>query len=158
MSLEDLVRGLDSRAGSDFAFFDLLSRELLFFTRADLDLAESEILEDDLPPVQRDKVAKIRDYLGEPERFVALPDADELDERSIMEEFCDSVENADIQREMLRALRGKAAARRFQEVVHAFKLGLAWQTYRLEALRDLIEEWCEEQGIRLELGVPYPSR
>ncbi len=64
-----------------------------------------------------------------------------------MEEFCDTVENADMQREMLRALRGKAPARRFQEVVAGLKLGLEWESYRFEALRDLVEEWCEEQGI-----------
>ena len=55
MSLDDVVRGLDLRGSADFAFLDLLSGELLVFSREELELAESERPDGDIPAAQREQ-------------------------------------------------------------------------------------------------------
>ncbi len=147
VSVDEVVKGFELRSETVSAYLNLESGQALIFSDAEANLAESDIHDSDIPPAQREKIALIREYFGDPEIYIQLPQLEEEDEFLIMEEFCESLEHADLQREILKVLRGKTPRKRFEDLVRRLKLSAVWASYRRESLKILAEEWCEEQGL-----------
>jgi hypothetical protein len=66
-----------------------------------------------------------------------------------MERFIESTENPDVQDHLLSAIDGKGAFRRFKDVLMEYPVERErWFTFRSERLRQCIETWLENHGIR----------
>jgi hypothetical protein len=64
-----------------------------------------------------------------------------------MEQFCLSVEAADIRGDLCDAIRGRGAFRRLKDSIQAYGIAEEWYQYRDAALREIAMAWCEAHGI-----------
>ena len=90
---------------------------------------------------------RIAKDIVETEHYLPLPDRFEINEYSIMERFCLSVDDEDMRADLCDAIRGRGAFRRFKDRWQSYGMAEAWDRYRDVALREIAMEWCEEHGI-----------
>jgi hypothetical protein len=103
---------------------------------------EPELSDDD-----RDEFDLATKIVSSPENFLSLPDEDDIHEWSIMEKFAESVKSGRIREELLRALHGRGAYRRFKDAVARHDLQSDWYEFRDEALKQIVIEWCEGNNL-----------
>ncbi len=99
-----------------------------------------------IPDWQKEILPKVREVLDSG-NFVALPDKFEVHEYSIMEYFSCSVENAELQEELLIAIRGGGAFHRFKEIIHRREIQDDWYSYRNDALKRIAADFLEAEEI-----------
>ena len=87
-----------------------------------------------------------RDIL-ETDHYLSLPDRFEINEYSIMERFCLSVDDEDLRDDLGSAIRGRGAFRRFKDRMQLYGMAEEWYRYRDAALREIAVVWCEAHGI-----------
>jgi len=81
------------------------------------------------------------------DKYIALPDKYDINEYSIMENFCFSLDNEKIMNELLYAIRGRGAFRRFKDKVQRLGIQQQWDNFREEAFKEIAIEWCEYNNI-----------
>ena len=82
-----------------------------------------------------------------PERFLRFPTKYDIYQYRIMENFIDQLPPGKAQEELVHAIRGKGAFRRFKQSVRYHGLEQRWYDYLAEAYRELAIRWCEEEGL-----------
>lgn len=82
-----------------------------------------------------------------PERFLRFPTKYEIHQYRIMEDFIDRLSPGKAQEELVYAIRGKGALRRFKQSVRYDGLEQRWYDYLAEAYRELVIRWCAEKGL-----------
>ena len=104
--------------------------------------------EDDefIPDWQREALPKVREVL-ESDDFVALPDKFEIHKYSIMERFCLSLSDEGLQDQLLHAIRGSGAFRRFKNVIYRKEIQDDWYRFRDQALKRIAIDFLESEGI-----------
>ena len=105
-----------------------------------------------LPEWQRPNVEVARRIFENRERYARLPSKFDIHEWSIMQEFCGTIQKDSLREELLHAIHGRGAFRHFKDTLGRHQMFPAWNEYRLQALRDIAAEWCEDQGIPVGSG------
>jgi hypothetical protein len=146
VSLQDVVAQMDLLNDESTAYLNRRTGELVTVTDEEQRLVEGEEDPDNLPDWQSENLPKVREVLGSDE-FLALPDKFEIHEYRIMERFTLEREDTGLRDELLQAIRGRGAFRRFKEVIHERGVAGDWYTYREQALEDIATEWLEANGI-----------
>ena len=82
-----------------------------------------------------------------PERFLRFPTKYEIHQYRMMGDFIDQLSPGKAQEELVYAIRGKGAFRRFKQSVRYHGLEQRWYDYLAEAYRELAIRWCEEEGL-----------
>lgn len=145
--LEDVVEYMDLPSEEWTSHLNRRTGELVTVTGED-----ARAVEDGEEP-EEPKAREAResgDYLELPGRF-------EIDEYRIMERFSRDMENDAIRDELLQAIGGRGAFRRFREVIHDRRITETWYAYRQEALERIAADWLEVNGIRFTRGKPAPG-
>ncbi len=99
-----------------------------------------------IPDWQKEMLPKVREVL-ESDDFVPLPDKFDIHEYSIMERFCHSMTDDDLQEELLNAIRGRGAFRHFKDTIHRRGIQDDWYSYRTDALKRIAADFLEVEGI-----------
>lgn len=154
VSLRAVVAEMDVLNEEWTAYVNRLTGELITVTDEDARAAEDEVDEeideefddDEFPDGETDELAKVREVLAS-EDFLALPSKFDIDEYGIMERFCEQVEDPGLRDELLRAIRGSGAFRRFKSLAQLRGAIDAWYTFRNGALEDIAAEWLDANGI-----------
>ena len=147
VKLSDLIEGMDFQSDERSSFLNLTTGEVVAITDEELRAAENDEPLEDFPEWQHDAIRIARDIV-ETAHYLPLPDRFEINEYHIMEQFCASVEDADIRDDLCDAIRGRGAFRRFKDRVQVYGIAEAWYRYRDEALREIAMAWCEAHGLR----------
>jgi hypothetical protein len=147
VSLQAVVDAMEFVGDETTAYINNKTGELFTVADDEARLIEDGYRDDDfIPDWQREILPKVREVL-ESGDFVPLPDKFEIHEYSIMERFCRSIENVDLQQELLHAIRGGGAFRRFKNIVHRRAVQDDWYGYRNNALKRIAADCLEEEGI-----------
>jgi len=85
--------------------------------------------------------------LSESADHVALPSKYDVHEYKIMENFCYSIKNQDLREDLLNAIDGEGAFRRFKNIIRRRGIADEWYKYRTSALTSIATEWLERHGI-----------
>jgi len=145
VSLKDIVEALEIGSQTAENILDPATGEIVLVT--DDDELEIEDLDDDLRPEwQVEHFKKIRKLLKS-KKVLRLPNSYDINEWSLMEEFCYTIENVKHQEILLDSIRGKGAFRRFRETLDRFVLKDEWSSFRQSALQKIAREWLEENKI-----------
>jgi hypothetical protein len=118
-------------------------------TVAEQDFIDAEELEsiDHLPVWQQEALLNAYDVLEHYENYQKLPTKYELNEYEMMEDFCYSINDPQRQADLLKAIKGKGAFRRFKDQVMSVGLDEQWYSFREERYKKLAIEWCKEHSI-----------
>ena len=146
VKLSDIIEGLEFQADECFSYLNMTTGEVVSVTTEELRAAEEDEPLEDFPEWQHDAIRIARDIV-ETEHYLPLPDRFEINEYSIMERFCLSVDDDDLRDDLCDAIRGRGAFRRFKDRVQVYGMAEDWYRYRDEALREIAIAWCEEHDI-----------
>ena len=100
--------------------------------------------------VEPEELADARGVLAGGEDYLPLPDRVEIDEYRMMERFAAGVADATAQEQLLAALRGRGAFRRFKDTALQLGLADAWYADRDHGYEAVARDWCQAHGIVLD--------
>ena len=147
VSLQSVVNEMDVLDEEWTAYINKNTGELVTVTEEEANIVEAEGEDDEfIPDWQRETLPKVREVL-ESDDFVALPDKFEIHEYSIMERFCLSLPDEGLQDELLHAIRGSGAFRRFKNAIHGKDIQDDWYRFRDQALKRIAIDFLESEGI-----------
>ena len=86
------------------------------------------------------------------QRFLRPPGKEEIGEWSIMESFAIESCTGSAQRDLLKALSGKGAFRRFKDEARSLGVEKAWYEYRDAEFREIAIQWCKDEGLEYREG------
>lgn len=150
VKLSDIQQAIDFQMDEDLTYLEKSTGEVFI------------VPEDVLSGVEEDDVSSIGSYyddeilevakkiLQKPDDFIDLPSQYDMHEYSIMEKFCFSIEDEQIQKRAFDAIRGQGTFRRFKDLMHRVDLIEKWYKYRDDAIKREIIVWCEVHEIAYE--------
>ena len=147
VSLKSVVNEMDVLGEEWTAYISKKTGELVTVTEEEAIIVDAGGEDDEfIPDWQRETLPKVREVL-ESDDFVALPDKFEIHEYSIMERFCLSLSDEELQDELLYAIRGSGAFRRFKDAIYRKEIQDDWYRFRNEALKRVATDFLESEGI-----------
>jgi len=147
VSLQSVVNEMDVLGEEWTAYINKKTGELVTVTEEEANIIDAGGEDDEfIPDWQREILPKVREVL-ESDDFVALPDKFEIHEYSIMERFCLSLSDEGLQDELLHAIRGSSAFRRFKDAIHRKEIQDDWYRFRDESIKDIAIDFLESEGI-----------
>jgi len=131
------------------AYFDKRDRKVYSFEDRFLGLAEDGEDPNALAGWEREEARRAVDFLEhfDDESLVPLPGKYELREYDLMEEFGELQANPGAANQLLRAIQGKGAFRRFRDTLGRLGLTEEWYAYRARAMERFVRNWCEQNGV-----------
>ena len=145
VSLKSVVNEMDVISDEVTAYINKKTGELCAVSEEEANFIE-EGKEDDefIPDWQKEILPKVREVL-ESDDFVALPDQFEIHEYSIMERFCQSLSDERLQDELLSAIHGSGAFRRFKDTIHRKEIQDEGYRFRREAFKSIATDFLESE-------------
>ena len=147
VSLKSVVNEMDVISDDVTAYINKKTGELSAVSEEEANIIEAGNEDDEfIPEWQKEILPKVREVL-ESDDFVALPDQFEIHEYSIMERYCLSLSDEGLQDELLRAIRGSGAFRRFKDAIHRKEIQDDWYRFRCEVFKSIASDFLESEGI-----------
>jgi hypothetical protein len=138
VSLQAVVNELEVVSDEMRAYINRETGELYTLTSEDMDSAEIDYDEDDVPDWQKDSTAKAKEIL-EGDAWLPLPSKFDINEWEIMRDFARSQPDERLAERLLRAIHGSGAFRYFKDIVFDEGLRDAWFAFRDRAVEEIAE-------------------
>jgi len=147
VSLQSVIDGMEMQFAESTSYLNKKTGEVISVTDEELRAAENEDPLDNFPEWQQEAIQVAQDVFENFDNYIELPSQYDIHEYAIMERFCLSIEYERISEELLSAIRGSGAFRRFKDAIHRLKVAEAWYRFRDQAYRQIAIDWCEQHGI-----------
>ncbi|MCE5285558.1 MAG: UPF0158 family protein [Pelosinus sp.] len=150
MKIKDLVAEMEMQMDEFYKYLNKETGLIVTVSKEEMAIAEESEEDDDFsqyPDWQRASIKDAFDIDVNWDKYIGLPDKQEIDEYRIMERFCNSLDNGKISAALYDAINGKGAFRRFKYTVNRYGIEDRWYSYREEALRGIAISWCERNSI-----------
>lgn len=149
IKLEDLVEGMEFSTLEGASLLHIPTGKFVFITNDFLQDAEDGEPYDDKPDWQQEQMIVAVDIVENRDDYLSLPSQFEIHEYEIIEAFCDA-QKGNAQTELLNAIKGSGAFRRFREKIHHLGIVDDWYTFRDESFRQIAIRFCENYGLEYE--------
>ena len=83
-------------------------------------------------------------------RFFRFPTKFDIHEYSIMEDFVDDLPAGAIRNELMNAIRGRGAFRRFKDGIYYHGIKQQWYDYQADTYKRIAIRWCRDEGLEYE--------
>lgn len=150
VKLSDIIEGLEFQSDESSSFLNKSTGEVILMTDYAMRAAEENEPLEDVPDWERELVATAREILAETGQYIQLPTKYDLDEYSIMESFCTSLDKKEIGDILYDLISGSGAFRRFKDAVYKYGVEDEWYKYRDNAIKEFAIEWCRQNNIEFE--------
>lgn len=150
VKLDDIVRALETCSSEIAAYLNLQTGTVLQVGDEYLSYAEmaAQDDEDEHPQWELEIIAEARDILNHPDCYLQIRSSCDIHEYKIMEDFCNRCEDPGKRQQLLGAIRGKGAFRRFRDEADKLEVLDDWYAYRLKSLTEIAVKWCEENHVK----------
>jgi hypothetical protein len=145
VSLRAVVDEIEFQLNETRGFLNKQTGELYSGTNDDLARAENGD-DEELLDWEVELVEKLREILGSSD-WIELPTPDTHEEYRLMERFCWECCEGRLRDELMAAITGRGAFRRFKDGIRQFKVEEAWYTFHRKAIEEETAAWLESQGI-----------
>ena len=146
VNLEDVLEAIEMRMRESNYFYNKNTGEIHYITDDELRIAEDDIDINKYPEWQQESIKTATDILFTDD-YIKLPEDDEIDDYEIMEDFCYSIEDEELRNNMINAIDGKGAFRRFKDKIYEYDLADEWYEYQDKRFREIAIDWCERHDI-----------
>ncbi|OHB81931.1 MAG: hypothetical protein A2Z38_08850 [Planctomycetes bacterium RBG_19FT_COMBO_48_8] len=150
VKLDDIIDGMESQSDESSSFLNKRTGEVVLINDYEMRAAEEGNPLEDFPDWEQDQVRIAREILAETGQYIPLPTKFDIDEYSIMERFCVSIDNQEISDVLYDLISGSGAFRRFKDAIYRYGIEDEWHTYHNNALKELAIEWCREHNIEFD--------
>ena len=150
VKLQEILEALEFQSEMAEAYLDLQTGRVLWVFDEFSDFDDTELLES-TPKINRDLFETAREVLSdEGGRYIALPSKYDFNEWDLMRRFALYEVDPKVTDELLDAIHGRGAFRRFKEAIHRLGVAEQWYDYRETELRQIAIDWCESHGLEYE--------
>jgi len=146
VKVRDVVDAMDMVGDEMSAYLNKRTGELITLTTEELSAAEEEEDLDDYPEWQRESIVKAGEIMGS-EDWIELPSKFDIHEYAIMEEFCRSIDDAELSDRLLNTIRGSGAFGRFRGALEALDMRQEWFDFRAAEFERIACGWLQENEI-----------
>jgi hypothetical protein len=136
-TIEEIADELDCLMDDSVAFLNSRTGEIFTIYGESTDVSDIDYL------LQCNEVEESDEWLALPKKF-------DLHEWQIMRDFAHSFPDDDLSNELLDAVHGSKAFRRFQQVVDCHDLRDEWFKFKKAAITDIVVHWLEVNEIAYE--------
>ena len=144
VSLRAVVQEMDVPNDEWESYINRITGELFTITE---NIANAIEYEDSyLPDWEEEYLLKAR-KVAQDKDYIRLPGRCDIHEYEIMKRFCHTVGDETMQLELLKAINGSGAFRRFKNMIYRFNIRDEWYEFRDAALQKIAAEFLESQGI-----------
>lgn len=147
VNLDEIIQGMEFQSAEMRSFLNLKTGEVVSITDEEFMAAEGDEPLEKYPDWQRESIVTAREVLEE-DYYISLPTQFDIHEYSIMEKFCLSIDDGNLQDIMYSSIKGSGAFRRFKDNIHRYHIAEDWYKYRDEAIKRIAIEWCADNGIK----------
>ena len=150
VDLKKITEGIEFQGDESHSYLKISSGEVVLFTDDEIAAAESD---EDLSvhaEWYREAIEQAREFLNNEDDYIPLPSKFDFHEYRVMEEFIRSLPIEEQRDVLLSLIKGKGAFARFKQGLERFLLLENWYQYRDQALAELAEEWCRDNGIEFQ--------
>ncbi|WP_077706334.1 UPF0158 family protein [Virgibacillus dokdonensis] len=150
LKLSDLIDEMDMQSDDSNGFVNKKTGEIVYIMREFLSMAEDGEKGDHLPSWEQKQLKLAEDIVFSFEKYQTIPSKYDMNEYDIMEDFCLAVKNERHQQQLLTAIRGKGAFRRFKDKIIALDLEDDWYDYHHNRLKEIAIDFCHRHEIKYE--------
>ena len=150
VKLNEIIEGLEFQSDESSSFLDKTTGKVVLISDYEISAAEDGDPIEDFPDWEQDLVRIATEIVGETGNYIDLPTKFDIDEYSIMEKFCLSLNDSEMSDNLYSSIKGSGAFRRFKDAVHEYDIADDWYKYRNDALKEIAIEWCKEKGIEFD--------
>ncbi|MBW2148965.1 MAG: hypothetical protein JRG73_02390 [Deltaproteobacteria bacterium] len=149
VKLSAIIDGMEIQSQESSSYLNKKTGEIVTINDEEFRAAEYDDSLEEHSEWEKEFIEKAREILEDKNEgnYLALPSTFDIDEYSIMERFCLSIEEKRISESLHYAIKGSGAFRRFKDLIHGFGVAEDWYRYRDEALRKIGKDWCEANNI-----------
>jgi hypothetical protein len=144
--LRDIIEALESTSGTIQFYLNVKTGEVLTMSEDELWSTQEDELDEDYSDWD-DEFLNNPDALMDSEEFLPLPDVYEIDELSMMENFCDTIEDQTARSALRAGMTKQDVFESFKSAAQQYGLVEKWEQFRENAYRDLAIEWCASNDI-----------
>jgi hypothetical protein len=148
VSLHDVVEEMDM-LGGEIGIRSFLNRrtgEIYGGTPDQISAAEESDDAEEFPDWEAEVIRRLQEVLDSPD-WLELPERDSREDYRIMERFCLERCEGFLQDELLSAITGRGAFRRFKDALHRHGIQEAWYAFRRQELAVEARAWLEANDI-----------
>jgi hypothetical protein len=146
ISLQEIVAAMDLPNAEWASYLDPETGEIVTVTDEDRRLLEEAGDVEELPDWQQEILPKVREALGS-DRFLQLPGEFDIHEWAIMERFAHSRSTPTERDELLSAIHGSGAFRKFRHAIHQLGIEEGWYSFRQAAFEEIARAWLKAHDI-----------
>jgi hypothetical protein len=148
--LSDIIEGMEFQSDESSSFLNTKTGEVVLMTEYAMRAAEENEPLEDVPDWEKELVSIAREILAESGQYIQLPTKYDIDEYSIMENFCMSLDKKEIGDILYDLISGSGAFRRFKDAVYKYRVEDEWNTFRENAIKEIAIEWCRQNNIEFD--------
>jgi hypothetical protein len=150
-NLRDLIGEMESQDSESTAYFNIQTGQALTLLEEEMAGTDESFLMDEVPAWMQDRADLVKDVL-ESGNYLELPSQWDINEYQMISDFSRAQVSGNVQIELLDAIRGRGAFRRFKDT--AFDLGVIeqWYEYKDKCYEGIAIAWCQEHDIEYERG------
>ena len=146
VSLQHLVAEIEGLQDGWTIYLDRRTGEQMTITDREARIALNEEEASELADwLMEDFLPKVKEVVTS-EDTIALPNKASV-EFSLMERYCETVDDSQWRESLVNAIRGREASARFNDLVEAKGVSEEWKQFREEATRDLVAEVLDSYDI-----------
>ncbi len=150
VKLDEIIEGLELQSDERHSFLDRRTREVVSISNEEMQAAQDDEPIEDFPDWQQDLVRIAKEIIEETGYYIDLPTKFDIDDYSIMEKFCLSLNDSEMSDTLYGLIEGRGAFRRFKDAIQEYGIVDDWYKYRNDALKQIAVEWCRENRIEFE--------
>jgi len=150
VKLDDIIEGLEFQSDERHSFLDKRTSEVVSISDEEMQAAEDDEPIEDFPDWQQDLVRIAKEIVDETGNYIDLPSKFDIDDYSIMENFCLSIDDSEMCEVFGRLIKGRGAFQRFKDAINEYDIADDWHKYRDNELKQIAIEWCQEHGIEFD--------
>jgi hypothetical protein len=144
--LRDIIEALESTSETIQFYLNVKTGEVLTMSEDELRSTQEDELDEDYSDWDGEFLNN-PDALMDSEEFLPLPNVYEIDELSIMENFCDTIEDQAVRSALRAGMTKQDVFESFKTAAQQYGLVENWEQFRENAYRDLAIEWCASNDI-----------
>jgi hypothetical protein len=150
VKLSDIINIIGFQSYNSSYYLDREKGEPFLVSKEQLRVAEEDAELEDYPEWEREQIKLARKILTDKkgERYILIPGKFVSHEYSTMENFCFSLEDEEISRALLQAIKGAGAFSRFNNCIHRYGVADDWYKYRYNSMKRIVMDWCEANNIK----------
>ena len=150
VKLNEIIEGLEFQSDESSSFLDKTTGKVVLISEYEISAAEDGDPIEDFPDWEQDLVRIAKEIVDETGNYIDLPTKFDINEYSIMEKFCLSLNDSEMSDNLYSSIKGSGAFRRFKDAINEYDIADDWYKYRNDVLKEIAIEWCKEKGIEFD--------